>query len=324
MVARMRVATSGTIALSDDYGNSAPTAGLVLTSLGAGVPPDWALSNGAKPIYQVLFVDGVNGEAAATATGTLAHPFLTIPDALTYAVAQAWTQVQVQVAPGEYLDPFTVPDTLLATISGWEFSEANQLVLLGGNITLAHGNRLALQNLQVTANSITVPNPLADTLVFTCDNCTISADLSSFDANLEYRQSAQSGDILSTGDVVIQWDGWSWGRTLQISPLIPAAAARQFLDAGHSTYPVNLVAAGVVAGTTIIVPTAVSPEIRDNDRVQAQVPSAGAADFTCGVHSVSAGVAFLWLTNLTRAPGNFDDPVLLTVHHEALVELPAP
>lgn len=278
-------------------------------------------------INQLLFVDSVNGVGVVSPDGSIGKPFAAIAPALAYAVAQTWTEVQLQLAPGTYPGNFTVPAALAsAVVAGWEAAESAQNVLVGGTITVEPGARATFQNCQLTGPALNVPVVGVDALQATFENCVVANAISSAAANLEYRQSVQSGDILSTGLINIQWDGWSWARTLQVTPAIPAGAVRQFIDAGHSTYFGSLASNGVAIGTyafgTIAVPAAY---LLASDRVEIQVVTPATQDFVCNVHGVAPdGTIVYWVHNISRVSTNFADNVLILVHHQNMVDIPPP
>ena len=179
------VGTSGTRpALGRNYATNAATAGRVLTSQGDNLPPLWgAVAPGVAPVAQTLFVDAVN--FSATPTGTLQAPFQTIQAAVNQAVANAWTQVQIMVAPSTYADPIAIPLALeMVIIQGWGPATFLLGTIIGGDITytsLAAGwGNLILRNLNVTALNIATANPLVEDLYVQLDHCESAAAIAAF------------------------------------------------------------------------------------------------------------------------------------------------
>lgn len=311
--------------LPADYALDMPCNNLLTTQMKTADPTTLL---GSTKVNQVLFVDAVNGLAVG-GDGSLNKQFRTIPAAMTYADAQGYTTVVVYLAPGTYPEAVTILGPKAVSFVGWDPSGIHQPILSGDfqiDTSIAIPP-VGFTNCLITAANIASINPATDSLnLFFGGYTDNQADISCLNFVATYSQARQTGNVTAGGVASITWDGWSWAETYTAGATFTITGARtdNYKDAGHNVYPVNLVSAGVGVGTTVIVPTVVSPDILTNDRVSVQVPSAGAADFICGVHSVSAGNVLLWLTNLSRAPGNFDDPVLLTVHHELMVQLAAP
>lgn len=323
---QMRVSTSGTgAALGRNYATNAATAGRVLTSQGDNLAPQWATpAPGVAPIAQTLVVDAVN--FSATPTGTLAAPYQTIQAAINRAVALGWVFVQLLIAPATYADPVAIPLGLAVTFHGWD---PNAPATLGGDITITGGigssDAVVFTNCLITAANIAAANPATQDINLTFDNSFNSAAITTFNALLFYFTSTQGGNITANGGLTISWDGYSWARTLQVAPaIVPAAYTRQFFDAGHDTYRRALVANGVVIGTTVFVDMVVPAYVRADDLVQIQTVDPSVRDFICGIHGADAGSVVAWITNLSRVSTNFNDAIVLLVHHEAMVAEPPP
>jgi len=139
MPARIRVATSGTTALSEDFGNSAPSVGKVLVSKGAGLPPDWDTigaplnsyyaANWTQAVWyldKVLGNDGNSGDNPARALKTGAElarrlgPYAIWPQSVTIHVMQNGLDDPL-VVQGVLTTPQTFVDVVgytLVTASG--------------------------------------------------------------------------------------------------------------------------------------------------------------------------------------------------------------
>ena len=326
----LRVATSGAEAKCKNYSQSPATAGLVLTATGEETVPVWAAPPaGAADVVvsNIMFVDA--GAPAAGQNGSLSHPFTTIQPAIAAMVAAGWIAGTLRIATATYIDPVAIPIGLAVSFEGWD---AQAPVLLSGDITITGGigssDLVSFTNCVVLAANITAADPLTQDIQLLFDHTFNSAAITSFNALLTYMQSTQGGAITCTG-LTISWDGYSWARTLQVAPaIVPAAYTRQFFDAGHDTYQRSLTAAAVPlfpdVGSTVFVDMVVPDYVRADDYVSIQVQNPAVRDFNCGVHGVSAGVVTVWLTNLDRVALDFDEPILLLVHHEAMVVEPPP
>ncbi len=326
MVARLRVSTSGTGALSDDYANGAPTAGLQLTSGGPGLPPTWGPS-GAALVNRVLFVDAVNSPGL-TANGTLAAPYATIQQAINHAVALGWTEVQVQLAFATYADAVAIPATLFSTsIVGWNPvgpTAADPVPIIGGDITLTTGgglsNGIHLANCWVTAANIHTSNRGEDmfvSLVRTICAATITAE------NLEIEQSDSNvtGDVTGQSSLIARFDGPSWAASVNAGNLYsPAGYTRTFADTGANVAFFDLTANGVAIGTTVFVAVA-EADTRAGDFAVLQKVAPVAVDYLAGFDHTAAGQLFFWLTNLSRASTNFAEPCSVLIFHQTMAEV---
>lgn len=329
MPAKIRVATSGTHALADDYGNSAPTAGRVLTSLGAGLAPDWSTpAPGVKPIAQTLVVDAVNFSAVGVANGTLAAPFETIQEAIDAAVTRGMASVLLLIAPATYATPVAIPLSLTnVTFHGWDPTFP---AILGGDITVTApsvGNAPAIYFTNCTITAAALQTAAADqNIFFGFDHSYCSAVIAANDLVLEYQQSTQGGNVVANGSCSVRWDGPSWAYTLQAAPSFPLGTTNLFFDAGHDTYQRSLVKNGLAIGTTGFVTMAVNPlYVKQGDRVSIQVDDPAIQDFICGIHGVGVpGSITAWITNLSRVSTNFAESIRLLVHHDLMVVEPAP
>jgi hypothetical protein len=111
----MRVATAGTLALAEDYGNSVATAGLILMSTGPTQLPDWLpVSNAWVAAWAVTdwYLDVATGNDTNDGT-TAATPLATGTELLRrlgpYAI---WNHsVTVHIGPGGLNDPLTLRGT---------------------------------------------------------------------------------------------------------------------------------------------------------------------------------------------------------------------
>jgi hypothetical protein len=321
----VRVSTSGTVAKCKNYSDSPATAGLVLTATGEDNVPNWAAPAGAADIKvsNIMFVDA--GAVALGANGSLSHPFTSIQPAIAAMVAAGWVAGTIRLATATYIDPVAIPIGLAVSFDGWD---PQAPAILGGDITITGGigssDLVSFTNCTIVAANITAADPLTQDLQLLFDKTFNSAAITSFNALLTYFQSTQGGAITCTG-LTISWDGYSWARTLQVAPaIVPAAYTRQFFDAGHDTYQRSLTLAAVAIGTTAFQSMVVPDYVRADDFVQMQVLDPSVRDFICGVHGVDAGAVVVWLTNLSRVSTDFDEAILLLVHHEAMVAEPPP
>jgi len=324
----MRVSCEGTKARCKNYSDTPATAGLVLTATGEDGYPAWAAPP-APPagadvvVSNIMFVDA--GAVALGANGSLSHPFTTIQPAIAAMVAAGWIAGTIRLATATYIDPVAIPIGLAVSFEGWDEQAP---VLLSGDITITGGigssDQVSFTNCTILAANITTADPLTQDMLLVFKNSFNSAAISAFNANLFYLRSTQGGPITATG-LTISWDGYSWARTLQVAPaIIPAAYTRQFFDAGHDTYQRSLTVAAVAIGTTAFQTMVVPDYVRADDYVSMQVMDPTIVDFICGVHGVGAGTVTVWLTNLSRASTDFDEAILLLVHHEAMVAEPPP
>jgi len=316
------VGTSGTRpALGRNYATNAATAGRVLTSQGDNLPPTWtAPAPGVVPVAQTLFVDAVN--FGAVPTGTLAAPFQTIQQAINQAVVNGWLAVQIIVAPATYADPVAIPIALQTVVIGtWNSLGA----ILGGDITIASlaagWADLTLRGVMVTAATITTDNPAVQDLSLALIDVDCAATITAFNLTLMQRTTMQSGAVTVGGGLVATFDGWSWARHLQMSPVFTVGAiyTRNLWDAGHGTFATTVTVNGVAVGATAFVALPVPAYVRADDRVAVQVADPAVQDFLVGVHGVNAASVVVWLTNLSRVSTNFADDVLLLVHHETMI-----
>lgn len=324
MVARLRVSTSGTGAVSDDYANGAPTAGTALLSGGAGAPPTWGTIVGVAPIAQTLVVDGTN--FSATPTGTLGAPYQTIQQAINRAVVLGWTFVQVLLAPGTYADPVAIPNGMAVTFHGWDLEAPT---LMGGDITITGGvgsfDLIAFSNIQVSAANIATAAPNQD-IGLQFHNCMNGAIVRGFNVYIWLDETSQDNNVVAGGGTFISYDGYSWARTLQSNPVLPAGYTRQFVDAGHDIYARALTINGLAIGATGFVTMAVSTGVfvRTADHASVKVVDPAIQDFICGVHGVGAGTVTCWITNLSRVSTNFNEAIELLIHHNDMIAEPAP
>lgn len=287
------------------------------------------MGNGGK-IYQTLFVDAVNF-AASGADGSLLKPFQTHQAAITYAVAQAWTAVQLLTAPATYAAAIAVPADLAVVIQGWDNCQQAGQVLLGGDITVVGGvgsnGVVGFSNVVITAATISTVDPLTQDLWVSLQNTFCSAQILGFNVITEAKQSTIGGDVTAGGGLTMRWDGASWAYTLQVAPTLTAAGllSHLYFDAGHDTYRAN-VAVNTAIGTTAFVDVNITPWLSSvQDRVQLQMANPATMDLLIGVHGVTnPGIVKCWITNLSRVSGIFDEDCLFLIHHEQMVSEPAP
>jgi hypothetical protein len=274
------------------------------------------------PVAQTLFVDAVN--FAAAPTGTIGAPFQTIQQAVNQAVANAWTQVEIFVAPATYADAIAIPVALEdVIISGWAAPGTFLGTILGGDITYsslpAGWANLHLRNLLVTAANITVADPLTQDLYIELDHCDCAAAISAFNFDVALWQTNQTGNATAGGALSVEFDGYSWARHVQSTPAFTGAGsyARHFFDAGQDVLPTTATINGVAIGTTAFLDIA-TPLVLVDDHVSTRVVDPAARDFIIGGHCCTAGQATIWLTNLSRVSTNFADDIELLIHHNGM------
>jgi hypothetical protein len=287
--------------------------------------PTWtAPPAGVAPVAQTLFVDAIN--ASATPTGTLAAPFGTLQGAITQAVANGWTQVEIIIAPATYAGAVVIPLALeIVTFAGW-----TDLLppILGGDIVYASlpggWANLNFINCNVTAATIQTDNPAANDLSLFFERSSNAAAVTAANLVVEFRETFNAGAMTGNTALFTRWDGWSWrNHALLAPPLLPAAYFRNFLDAGHDVYPATLTINGLAIGTTGFFNVAV-PWVRAGDYATVQVLDPVATDYICGVHSSAAGQVQIWLTNLSRVSTNFAEAAQVMIHHMQMQAEPAP
>lgn len=288
------------------------------------------IGGSATAVTSVLFVDAVLGTAAGN--GSIARPFSTVQQAVTYAATTLLAlSVQIKIAPGAaYTDPVTVPAGFTAAISAWGANSVPD-VILSGNFTLTPGggggSEIYFSNVTLFMSTVSTATPATDDLYIRLDNCISSPQIVGNNVTLELQETAQSGNVTATTATTITTDGYSWAMLLGYDPTIsPGGYTRNFRDAGHGVCAQTLATSGVpvfpAAGSTVFLPLAVSAYVRADDRADVQVLDPSVQDFNCGVHGVDAGVVTVWLTNLSRVSGTFDDDALLLIHHQTMVTEP--
>lgn len=283
------------------------------------------LGNGGK-IWQTLFVDAINF-AASGADGSLMKPFQTLQQAINYAVAQTWTAVELLIAPATYAAVVAVPADLVVVFQGWDNTQQGPQVILGGDISVVGGvgsnGVVAFSNVVITASQINTVDPFTQDLWVSFHNTFCSALIVGFNVVTEAKQSTIGANVTANGGLTMRWDGASWAYTLQAAPVLTAAGALNHLyfDAGHDTYRAN-VSINVAVGATGFVDVAITPWLLNLDRAQVQIANPAIMDCLIGVHGVTAGVVKVWLTNLSRVAGVFDEDCLFLIHHEQMVPEP--
>jgi hypothetical protein len=300
-----------------------PCNNLLSTTFETAVMP----SGGGSGITGLLFVDGVLGTALGP--GTPAAPFQTIQQAFTYATAHTYTNVQIMVAPGTYASTFAVPLHMNSVISGYNPSQGIAATAeLSGEITVtgAAGNATAVSFVNCLVSAPTIQAALATediNLQFVNSFC--SAAINTVNSLvLETVHSTLTGNVTATS---IGWrtDGASWASTLQANPTFSPDPNRTFIDDGHDTFSRALTATGLAIGATTFVAMSVPTLVDQDDRVAIQVVDPSIQDFICGIHGVgTSGTVTAWITNLSRVSTNFNESVLLLIHHGTMVAEPAP
>lgn len=336
----MRVATSGRWALSQDYGASLATAGLVLTSQGPDNPPDWApTASTTIRVNAVIFVDAT--APLADQAGTLDHPYRTVQQAIDDAVANYATGAIIRIAPGGYLQALNVPDAALETLifEGWGKEQAlstTALPTILGTMTVAPRTGapwvIVLANLKYSGDIVTA-NVGTDDLVVKLhsvfyENGSIVAN--NLDVYLEHTEFSLS-NVFITGQatMALETDGYSWGQIVrQGVTLAPVDYLRTFLEEGCDYYDstLNVLALAVGSSTPVILPhpTARPGEVGAVSKIDA-VP---ATDFQMVFSHTGAGSSVYILTNISRngggGTGDFLDDVRSVVWHMAMATPPQP
>jgi hypothetical protein len=326
---KVRVGTSGTSpALGRNYADNAATAGHVFTAQGDNLPPIWAPGGGGgvAPINHTLVVDAVN--FSATPTGTFAAPFQTLQAAINHAAALAWPGVMLLIAPGTYPDDISIPAGIDVIFHGWD--EAASAVLSGDTITCNGDGApiICFSNCTIYATTITSADPFADAISLRFFCCLNAANITGLNVLLEFYKTNHYGDITANNTLNIVWDGWSWAELVWAwpVPITPANYTRSFVDAGHDTYVFPLVANGLAVGATAFMTSTIGDGslVRADDHAQIRVDDPTVQDYICGVHGCGAGTVTVWLTNLSRNPGNFAESAEIVIHHNEMMEETAP
>lgn len=280
--------------------------------------------NGGK-IFQTLFVDAVNF-AAVGADGSLLKPFQTLQQAIDYAALQTWSAIELLIAPATYAAAVSVPDGMFVAFQGWDLSAQGPQVILGGDITVVGGvgsnGVVSFSNCQIFAANISSAVPANQDLWVTFVNCYVLAVVRGFNTTIELWNSILDGDAAPLGGILYRWDDSSWAKTISLSPVFPVASSHLYFGAGHDTYARNLTKAALAIGTTGFVSMAVPAYVHQGDRVSLQVSNPAVQDFICGVHGVLDGAVTAWITNLSRVIPDFDEPILLLVHHDQMAVEP--
>lgn len=277
--------------------------------------------NGGK-IWQTLVVDAVNF-AAVDPDGSLLKPFQTLQAAINYAVLQTWTAVELLIAPATYAAAVAVPADLVVTFQGWDDTGQGPAVILGGDITVVGGvgsnGVVAFCNCQISAANIASVDPASQDLWVTLVNTYCAAVVRAFNLTIELRNSTLDGNAAPVGGMLYRWDGASWAKTLDTTPVFPVASSHLYFDAGHDTFRAN-VAVNAAVGVTAFVDVAFPSYLASIfDRVQLQFANPATMDCLIGVHGVTnPGLVKCWLTNLSRVAGVFDEDCLFLVHHDQM------
>lgn len=325
------IAPSGEPAEPKNFADS-PVAGQYLRIAAGARTWEWGAGGSFSPIGQTMVVDATLGSAAGT--GSLGAPYQTIQQAINRAVALGWTQVQVLTAPGTYAGAIAIPNGLAVEIHGWD---ADAPALLGGDITITGGigsfDLVSFTNCQITAANIATAAAGQD-IGLQFRNCANAAIVAGFNVFIWLQQSSQDGNVVAGGGTFISYDGFSWARTLQSAPVLPAGYTRQFLDAGHDVYQRALTALAVpvfpAVGSTVFVTMAISTGafVRTTDHADIKVVNPAVQDFLCGIHGVGPGNVTAWLTNLSRngggGTGDFNEAIEVIMHHADMIAEPPP
>lgn len=109
---RLRLGSDQPFAMSDDVGDSTPTAGRVWTSQGPNLPPDWADVSVVPATSHIIHVS--LGGSDTTGLGTSNRPFLTINRACTLVrtLGNASDTVRycIVVGPGQFVENLVLSD----------------------------------------------------------------------------------------------------------------------------------------------------------------------------------------------------------------------
>lgn len=333
---RMRVATAGTWAVAQDYGASVATAGKVLTSFGPDLPPDWAAggAGGAIRVNAVVFVDAT--APLANQAGTLDHPFRTVQQAITYAVATYTDAAIIRVAPGTYTENLNVPVSTLATlqIEGWgkeiAFSSPLLPTIVGDIVVQPQVDptplAICFSNLELQGD-ISSATPAVDDLVIKMfgvywHDGAIASNLSA--VFLEHTECGENTSITAT-TLDLNVDGYSWGQLIRNgTTLSPADYSRTFYEEGvdYEDHTLNVlgVAIGASRAVTLNHGTARAGEIGAISKIDV----APATDFQMVFSHTGAATATFILTNISRVSTNFLDDVRTVVWHMDMPTPPAP
>lgn len=284
-----------------------------------------SLSGNGGRIFQTLFVDAVN--FSATPDGSILKPFQTHQLAINYAVLQGWTSVELLTAPATYATAISVPDGLFVAIAGWDESGQGPAVIIGGDVTVVGGvgsnGVIAFCNCQIFAANIAAADPATQDLWVTLVNTYCLAVVRGFNTTIELRNSILDGDAAPLGGILYRWDGASWAKTLDLTPIFPAGSSHLYYDAGHDTFRANVTvnaAVGVTAFVDVPFPSYLASIF---DRVSLQFANPATMDCLIGVHGVTnPGHVKCWLTNLSRVAGVFNEDCLFLVHHDQMAVEP--
>jgi hypothetical protein len=283
-----------------------------------------AASSGVAPVAQTFFVDGVN--FSSSPTGTLSAPYRTIQQAIDQAVANLWTQVQIIVAPETYADPIAIPvDLEMVIIEGWGPTTFLLGTIISGNITYtslpAGWGNLILRDVNITAGNITTTDPDTQDITIQMERVICGANITAANIQLSLLQTNQSADVTATGNLIVEFDGYSWQRHVLSAPTFSAVGSymKGFNDAGHDKSVETATVNGVAIGTTVFLDFAL-PLVTVNDHISVTVVDQAARDFIVGGHCCTAGQATIWLTNLSRVSTNFDDDIEVLIHHQQIIQ----
>lgn len=332
---RMRVATAGKFAVAQDYGASVATAGLVLTSVGPDDPPDWLPGAVSLRVHAVVFVDA--HAPAADQAGTLDHPFQTIQQGVTYACTHYLGGAIVRVAPEQYAEDLTIPDTGLdvLVIEGWgkEFAISTSLLpRILGDITIepksvAPPLTLCLANLELQGNVATAVPAAQDCTIqlhsVLLNGGTLSA--ANLQVWLEHASFDNGCTIAGVTTLNLRTDGYSWGQLLRdFTTVTPVGYTRTFYEEGCDYSDNEMIVNGLAIGSSTDVELPHSTARPGDVGAATQIANPGATDFQLVFsHCVDQGAVFI-LTNLSRVSTNFSDQIRSVVWHMDMPEAPAP
>ena len=335
----MRVATAGKFAVAQDYGSSVATPGLVLTSLGPDVAPDWAPGGGGSiTVTAVIFVD--SNAPLAGQVGSLDHPFRTVQQGITAAAALVADSAIVRIAPGTYTEVLSVPATTLSVLclEGWGHQNGNiatALPTVDGNITVAPKGGggaplfVSLSALEYLGTIRTVDPATQDLNVYLFNVAfTGSIEANNLFVRPNHLSVPNPSTFEGTTSLHLDTDGYSWGEILRSGTLLIPGLAPEYVrtfyeegcDYGDESLDVQGLAIGASQPVTLAIGTARPGEVAAVTKLGA-VP---ATDFQLVFSHTGAGNATFILTNLSRASTNFNDDVRVVVWHMGMATTPPP
>jgi hypothetical protein len=330
---QMRVATSGKFAVSQDYGASTATAGLVLTSQGPDNPPDWAVTATTTiRVNAVIFVDAT--APLAGQAGTLDHPYRTIQQAIDDAVANYNPAAIIRIAPGGYLQALNIPDAAIETIvfEGW--GKEHPLSTLGlptilGTMTVAPRTGapyvICLANVRYDGDIVTTNTGTDDVTVKLHGVNFLNGSIAANNLSVYLEHTEFGGGVTINGNATmyLDSDGYSWGEIVRANTtLLPVDYVRTFYEEACDYYDSTLQVVGLAIGASTPVDLP-HPRTRPGEvGAVSKIDVAPATDFQMVFSHTSADTATYILTNLSRdsggGVGNFSADVRSVVWHMAM------